>query len=187
VIGFVLPTELAKSKIPRELKIVEFYNSFGSLAEVISGSPEWWTATVEAKAIVGIVLGLRFLHSYGLVHNNLNSNNIFFDMNHHIQIGGIGYVGQEVYERERENEKERINFFEILFNRPIDSGTPISTDIPKFVSKIITAGFCMKSELQLTFWKIFEILKKNQYAIMEEVNLQEVRLFSKWVEFIEHP
>jgi hypothetical protein len=82
-IGFIFP---AKSASSRELKIIRLYVQFSSLPEVISPTPEWWTSTAKAKAIVGIVLGLRFVYSLGLVHDRLNSSNIFFDSAHQIQI-----------------------------------------------------------------------------------------------------
>jgi serine/threonine protein kinase len=50
-----------------------------SLAEVISVSLVWWTATAKAKAVVGLALALRFAHSLGLLHRCFASNNILFD------------------------------------------------------------------------------------------------------------
>jgi serine/threonine protein kinase len=77
-IGFIFTGEFGESP---KMKIVEFYAEGNSLAEVLSVNPVWWTATVKAKAIAGIVLSLRFAHSLGLMHGHLNSNNIFFDSN----------------------------------------------------------------------------------------------------------
>jgi serine/threonine protein kinase len=92
-IGFVFLDESVPS---REMKIVRLYIELGSLAEVISKNPGWWTATAKAKAkakaVVGLVIGLRFLHSLGLVHGHLKSSNIHFDVDHHIQIGGFGSI-----------------------------------------------------------------------------------------------
>jgi serine/threonine protein kinase len=75
--GFVVPDELSES---RELKIVGLYVEGISLSEVISTNPVWCTATAKAKAkvVAGIVLGIRFTHSLGLIHGDLNSQNIFF-------------------------------------------------------------------------------------------------------------
>jgi serine/threonine protein kinase len=66
-IGFVLPIV---SDSRRELKIVRTYLEGCSLLEVVSVNPIWWTSTVTAKAVAGIVLGLRFAHSLGLVHGH---------------------------------------------------------------------------------------------------------------------
>jgi hypothetical protein len=197
LIGFVLPTELAKSGILRELKIVGLYGSCGSLAEVISGSPEWWTATAKAKAVVGIVLGLRFMHSHGLLHNSLNSSNIFFDVDHHIQIVYFGRFDQEIHEKENGGfsgscwtpQSDIHGFasvlFEIIFDRPLKGETSISAEIPKFVSEIITAGLWSKSEIQISFWNIFDILRKNHFRIMEGVDSAEILAFSEWIESVE--
>jgi serine/threonine protein kinase len=56
------------------------YSEGSSLAKVISVNPAWWTSTVKAKVIAGIVVGLRFAHSHGLIHGNLTTNNILFDL-----------------------------------------------------------------------------------------------------------
>jgi hypothetical protein len=70
MIGVVLPLGL------RGLKIVEMSLNGNSLLEVISISPEWWTPTAKAKVIVDLVMGLRFVHSFVLLHGNLTMNNI---------------------------------------------------------------------------------------------------------------
>jgi hypothetical protein len=102
-IGFVLPDELSKS---RELKIVGLYVEGISLSEVISMNPVWWTATAKAKTVVGIVLGLRFAHSLGLIHGHLNSRNIFFDSDDRIEITDFGVIGEEIEDNENENESD---------------------------------------------------------------------------------
>jgi hypothetical protein len=79
-IGVVLRSPL------QELQIVREYSSGGSLSEVISTSPEWWTPTAKVKAIVGIVLSLRFAHSFGLLHGHLTGDNVVFDDERLIQI-----------------------------------------------------------------------------------------------------
>jgi hypothetical protein len=38
-----------------------------SLTEGLPVCPVWWTSTMKAKAIVGLFLGLRFLHIFGLI------------------------------------------------------------------------------------------------------------------------
>jgi serine/threonine protein kinase len=82
-IGFVVGIE---SGSQRELKIVRMYLEGCSLLEVVSVNPIWWTSTVKAKAVAGIVLGLRFAHSLGLLHGHLTGSNILFDSEHCIQI-----------------------------------------------------------------------------------------------------
>jgi serine/threonine protein kinase len=67
-------------------EIVRLYCWGGSLSEVVSVSPEWWTPTAQAKAIVGFVLGLRFGHSLGLLYGHLTVDNVLFNEDVVIQI-----------------------------------------------------------------------------------------------------
>jgi serine/threonine protein kinase len=53
----------------------------------------WWTPTAKAKAIAGLVLGLRFAHSFGLLHGHLTGNTVFFNENGVIQITDFGLNG----------------------------------------------------------------------------------------------
>jgi hypothetical protein len=67
-IGFVVSLPL------QAVKIVRSYMSSSSLSKVISVSPEWWTPTAKAKAVAGLMLGLRFAHSFGVLHGHLTGN-----------------------------------------------------------------------------------------------------------------
>jgi serine/threonine protein kinase len=104
LIGFIFGPDLT---ISGKLKIVEMYLEDSSLAEVISENPIWWTATAKAKgkakakAIAGIVLGPRFAHNLGFIHGHLNSKNIWFDLDHQIQIIDFCRISLEVCESER--------------------------------------------------------------------------------------
>jgi hypothetical protein len=53
------------------LNIARPYAAGGSLAEVLSDAPTWWTPTAKAKAIVGIALDLRFALGLGSLHGGL--------------------------------------------------------------------------------------------------------------------
>jgi serine/threonine protein kinase len=86
-IGFLIPGE---SSISHELKIVQLFSKNGSLAEVLSNNPVWWTPTAKARTVAAMVFGLRFAHSFGLLHNKLNPNNILFDIDHRIQLTDFG-------------------------------------------------------------------------------------------------
>jgi serine/threonine protein kinase len=101
-VGFVFRSE---SGSLQELKIVRLYLEGCSLAEVVSVNPIWWTSTVKAKAVAGIVLGLRFAHSLGLMHGHLTGNNILFDPNHCIQIVDFNPIVLAVGETESESEE----------------------------------------------------------------------------------
>jgi tRNA A-37 threonylcarbamoyl transferase component Bud32 len=158
-IGFVLPIE---SDGQREMKIVRLYLEGCSLLEVVSVSPIWWTLIVKAKAVAGIVLGLRFAHSLGLVHGHLTKNNIVFDSDHCIQIVDFQPIVLEVGEndnkiksedgtqlvrvsRERSTLEKDIGALVSILSELVVDGPPrcevsIPAGILDFVSRIIESG-----------------------------------------------
>jgi serine/threonine protein kinase len=90
-----------------ELKIARAYSPIGSLEEVLQTSPSWWTMTMKSIAVAGIVLGLRFVHSFGLVCMNFKPSNILFDESHRIQIVDIVPNQAALYCRENCDESTR--------------------------------------------------------------------------------
>jgi serine/threonine protein kinase len=88
----VSPIGFTESTVPRRLKIARPYAAGGSLAEVLSDAPAWWTPTVKAKAIAGIALSLRFAHSLGLLHGGLKASNLLFDADLRIQIADFSPI-----------------------------------------------------------------------------------------------
>jgi serine/threonine protein kinase len=186
-IGFVFPGELSKSG---KLEIVELYAEYDSLAEIISSNPLWWTATMKAKTIVGIVLGLRFAHSFGLLHGCLNTKNIYFDSDHHIQISDFGLIGlAHISSFADKGWTAKIDvygfasiLFEIVVGRPVHCETSVPSDVPELVSKMITSGLWSESERNHSFCNIFEILKRNDFQILDDVDSTEVSAFVSWVE-----
>jgi serine/threonine protein kinase len=203
-LGFVIPTELRES---RELKVVGLHSKSNSLSEVISCNPVWWTPTVKAKAVVGVVLGLRYCHSLGLLHGNLNSKNIFFDSDYRIEM--IGFLGIEFskYKCCRIGDVQAISgeeyplkvdvraFASILFEIVIGSSghLPILADteitvlpnVPRFVSELIETGISPIAAPKRSFNDIFNILKQNGFEIMTGVDSEEVSNFVNWIEFCE--
>jgi hypothetical protein len=153
-IGFIFDPEL---RVSGELKGVGLYSEGSSLSEVISENPIWWTATVKAKAVAGIVLALRFAHSLGLIHGHLNSTNIRFDMDHRIQITDFCRIGRQVGENEKNEDvlsgekwspdQDICGFglilFEIIVGHPMmlsgitSSSITLPGDVPEFVSELI--------------------------------------------------
>jgi hypothetical protein len=176
-IGFVVQIE---SDSQEELKIVGLSVEGDSLSEVISANPMWWTATEKAKAVAGIVVGLQFVHSLGLTHGHLNSNNIIFDSEHRIEIGGFCPITEEIGESEKNvdvrgfsskvwlPETDISGFRSILFE--ILTGS----DVPAFVSEMVTAN--------QSFHDILNVLKDNQFALMSGVDSEAVSSFVEWVE-----
>jgi hypothetical protein len=198
-IGFVFPDESAEFW---ELKLVELYSEGCSLEEIISTNPPWWTPTVKAKVIVGIVLCLRFAHSLGLLHGSLNLHNILFDSDHRIQISDFGLMQLEAHGMESEATMKRFwgegwtpktdirafasILFEIVVGQSVKGESPILTDVPEFISSIIEADQSPQSITMQSFHDIFEILELNDFQIIECVDSAEVSAFVNWVESAEH-
>jgi serine/threonine protein kinase len=201
-IGFVFPIESDRWE---ELKIVRLYFEVCSLSEVVSVRPGWWTSTLKAKVIAGILLALRFVHSLGLVHGSLTGNNILFDSDHNIQIVDFKPIGLEVGESESEGQSEERTqlggfseqrwtpqtdiygfasiLFEIVVGRPANGEGSVPTNIPSFVSRIIKTGLWSKK--RCSFADVLEILKENNFQIEDGVDSAEVFAFISWVESAE--
>jgi serine/threonine protein kinase len=168
-IGFVFRVD---SAVQYELKIVRLFAEGGSLAEVISMNPEWWTATATATAVVGIVVGLRFIHSLGLVHDRLKSSHIHFSANHRIHIAKFGSIGLAASESKMgsfstagwTSQTDVRGFasirFEVVVGWSMKGEPSLPPEIPEFVSKIIKEGPWSESETEGYFCDIFEILTK---------------------------
>jgi serine/threonine protein kinase len=175
------------------------------LTEVISENPIWWTATAKAKAVAGIVLSLRFAHSLGLIHGQLNSKNIRFDLEHRIQITDFCGIGLGVSESEKDRDilpRERwsphpdvrgfaLILFEIIVGYPMmlsgvrNDQIRVPTNVPMFVLRLIEAGQSPGSRRQQTFNDIFNILKENDFEIVSGVDSEDVLTFVRWVESLE--
>jgi serine/threonine protein kinase len=195
-IGVILQSPL------QNLEIVRKYSSGGSLSEVISASPAWWTPTAKAKAIVGIVLSMRFAHSYGLLHGDLTANNVIFDEDGVIQIcdfcvkslsevGGnsdaIAEVGGFSGENWRPDADIR-GFAELLSKIVIGDSSEesrTSQSCPAFVLKMIEQGQSSDSPAIVSFVEILETLRNEQFRILEGVDSNEVSNFVSWIKLSE--
>jgi serine/threonine protein kinase len=203
-IGFIFGPESRELAVSRELKIVGLYSEGSSLTEVISDNPIWWTATAKAKAVAGIVLGLRFAHSLGLIHGHLSSKNIRFDLEHRIEITDFYWIGLEVCESEKDRDilsNERLSphldvrgfgliLFEIIVGHPLmQSGVgngqvTIPTNVLMFVSEFIEAGQSPRGRQQ-SFNEIFNVLKRHHFEIISGVDSADVLAFVNWIESFE--
>jgi hypothetical protein len=184
-----------------KLNIGRLYTEVCSLMEVLSTEPTWWTPTAKAKAVVGIALGIRFLHGFGLLHGRLNSRNILFDEEHRIQIADFSTIRLEsgvIGGFSGEDWTPRVDvsgFAVLLFEITAGSQMPqtavengeitLPSGVPVFVSEIIKEGLCPESNKKRSFVDIFEILKENDFRIMGGVDVEEVSDFVKWVESVE--
>jgi serine/threonine protein kinase len=174
IIGVIFASPLHKQQIIRE-------NSVGkSLSEVISRSPEWWTPTAKAKAIVGIVLGMRFAHNFGLLHGHLTGDNVVFDDDGLVQIcdfcenslsevGGNSEAMAEDGSISGEGWKPSadVRAFAELVSRIVigDSSEEreCSRSVPGFILNIIERRQSLDSNAKLSFVDIFETLKDNDF------------------------
>jgi serine/threonine protein kinase len=185
-----------------ELRIIREYLGGGSLSEIISRSPEWWTPTVKVKAIVGIVLGMRFTHSFGLLQGHLTGDNVIFDEEGLIQICdfcvkslsevvGNSEVLSEVggFSGEDWSPAADVRAFAELLSRIVigdsaeESGSSLS--VPGFVFEMIERGQSLDSRAMLSFVDIFETLKNNDFRIVEGVDSTEVSTYVRWIELSE--
>jgi serine/threonine protein kinase len=67
----------------------------GSLDEVNKrtyvGAPyPWWDATAQSKAVIGLIAGMAYIHSMGVVHRDLKPANVFIDENYEVRIADFG-------------------------------------------------------------------------------------------------
>jgi hypothetical protein len=196
-IGFVLPSQSQSQWWGFE--IVRLYYWSGSLSQIISVSPEWWTPTAQAKAIVGFVLGLRFGHGLGLLHGHLTVNNVLLNENGVIQItyfclnrlmkpewnsGGMVDVGWFFGECCMPTSDVRV--FAKIVSEITMGGSRVEGArrpyVPGFVVEIIERGLSSDSRRADSFVEIFEILKQNHFEIIAGVDCDGVFKFVSWVE-----
>jgi serine/threonine protein kinase len=186
--------------------MVRLYLEGCSLSEVLSVNPIWWTSTIKAKAVAGIVLGLRFAHSLGLVHGHLTRNNILFDSDHCIQIVNFNPIILEIGEMESENEEatQLVGFSgkewtgardieafvsilsELMFGGPAHGEVSIPTRTAIFSFEMFKSRFSRISGSS-SFNTILEILKHYDFKIYDDVDSAEVSKFVSWVESAELP
>jgi hypothetical protein len=192
-IGFIHPSQCGA------LKIIRLYAGNGSLSDVISVSPEWWTPTAKAKAVAGLVLGLRFGHSLGLLHGHLTASNIVFNEDKVIQI--TDFCVNRLAERDWNNSNNVDSggfseeywtpmadiraFSEILSMIAIgasDEHRERGSDVPKFVSEIIERKMFEGIRIGESMVNIFNTLHQNGFKIVDGVDSDEVSAFVNWVE-----
>jgi serine/threonine protein kinase len=46
--------------------------------------PPWWTSTIKSKVIAGIVLGMKYIHSQGVIHRDLKPSNVILELPNHL-------------------------------------------------------------------------------------------------------
>jgi serine/threonine protein kinase len=164
-----------------------------SLSEVLSTCPDWWTANTKAITIAGIALGLRFMHSFGLLHGNLKPQNVLFNESHRIEIcdlsvervssdnanDAMGFGGDKWSPK-----VDIVAFASILYLVIVGSPIPEQASLraealqaPKvraFVPSFIEEALSQSSQSKLSFFGIFRTLKQNRFHIVDGVDSDEV-------------
>jgi serine/threonine protein kinase len=89
IYGFVLPSKTEQAEIQME------WPSNGSLSRVMKlihgpQCPRFWNPTGIAIIICGIVLGMRFMHSLGFIHQDLKPSNILLSEKGRVLISDFG-------------------------------------------------------------------------------------------------
>jgi serine/threonine protein kinase len=84
LIGYALPDGLHPARL-----VMDFVNG-NSLSHVFHTNPGWFTPTIKSQTIVGIVVGMNYVHSRGIIHRDLKPSNILFDQKHRIRICDFG-------------------------------------------------------------------------------------------------
>jgi serine/threonine protein kinase len=73
-------------------KVIMKYYGNGSLHLLLGSDarPIWWTPTRKVMTIVGIVLGMKYIHSKGFIHRDLKPANLLFDDDMNIRVSDFG-------------------------------------------------------------------------------------------------
>jgi serine/threonine protein kinase len=147
LIGFAFPIE---SDGVWELKFVRLYAPEGSLEDILSDLPAWWTPTT--KAVAGIALA----HGLGLLHGAVKASNILFDADRRMQRADFSPIRLETgevepFSGEGWTQKADISAFEsLLFEIAVGYPSylpiaatgvpPLLGEVPELITRIIEAG-----------------------------------------------
>jgi hypothetical protein len=89
LLGYVLPDADGRAEIHLE------YAAHGSLEQILIDvrlglRPKWWTSTHICVIICGIVLGLRYVHQSGFIHQDLKPSNILINGRYRALLADFG-------------------------------------------------------------------------------------------------
>jgi serine/threonine protein kinase len=156
----------------------------------------------KSKTVMGLVMGLRFVHSPGLLHGHLPGDNIFFNEDGMIQITDFWISGLAELETNQSTMVDVGGFsgenwtpktdvralVGILSDIAIGSSAKQSGRVPcvpSFVSEIIARGQSANWTTTESFVRIFGTLKQTKFTIMEGVNSCRASAFVSMIESLE--
>jgi hypothetical protein len=126
-----------------------------SLSRIVSRSPSSWTPTAKSKAIVGVVLGLCFAHSFGIFHGQLTGDDIFLKEDGVIPISGFGRNDYGDLESHDEAEVDIVGSSGASLTRKADI-----RGFTRIVSEIVVGSSaeqcCDCSGIQSFVWEMIE-------------------------------
>jgi hypothetical protein len=185
-----------------------------SLREIITGSPkDWFNETEKAKVVCGIVLGMRFVHSRGIVHRDLRPETVIIDEDNCPRIGGFWgvdmepgkskYTAPELVDGKISPAADVYGFALILYELIVGtsvfpdgldkkkvwemSRNGVRPEIPKnmnsTVKNILTKGWAPDPAIRPSFEAIWNDLKDIQLMIIPGMKWENVE---KFVEIIEY-
>jgi hypothetical protein len=125
-----------------EFKRVRLHAAAGSLADILSNRPAWWTPTAKAKAVAGIALALRFARGIGLVHGALKARNVLVDADRRIHFAAFSAIRRESGDVEPFSGEEwtpvadvsAFAFFLVGIAITASGESRVSAVVPEFVS-----------------------------------------------------
>jgi hypothetical protein len=201
--------------------LVTEYMKNGSLEDLIKDTDRYaaLSGTVKAKIAVGIVLGMKYIHGFNLIHRDLKSANVLLDENYEPRIadyrtarmvdllsmttaGNLGTshffqapeLHGETYDQKVDVFAFGMMFWEIVMGRPVVSGfpggttrlpmvhlrkvgegeRPSTTELSPDAESICDVTWQQDPEERDTFAGVLDYLKNNAYAILPDVDGDEV-------------
>jgi serine/threonine protein kinase len=144
-------------------------------------------------------LGLRFAHSFGLLHRHLTGNTVFLNENGVIQITDFCLNSFGEFEDEDGFEQGIAGFsgeswtptvdiraFTRIFSEIVVGASAghdcDSSGVPSFVLEIIENGESSDLKAVKPLSDILKILKLHNFQIIEGVDVESVSDFVKWIE-----
>jgi serine/threonine protein kinase len=89
-VGLILPVGRIDDSASVGSRIASQFMVRGSLRDVLASDSSWWNGTAKSIVIVGVVVGMIFMHELGTIHRDLKPGNILLDECHRPRICDFG-------------------------------------------------------------------------------------------------